>query len=237
MNQKLKELLKEAYQAPVPERKQDFLRNIKYPKISYSQFILAQAVYIRKWVWVVSFAIFLVALIYGRFMDRNTLWILSSMMPFLAVSSITENIRSEVYGMTELEMASRFSLKSVVLARMEIIGMVHFIVLCFGTLSGYSKDNITIFQTGVYLLVPYLLTDAFGLWVTRKLHGKEAVYTSIGLAVMVSILPRLANYAGGFIYEADIFVWWLAALIILCGITILEWKKRIERVEELLWSL
>ena len=55
-------------------------------------------------------------------MEKDVLWIISALIPFIAMSILTENARSGIYLMAELEMAARFSLKSVILARMEILG-------------------------------------------------------------------------------------------------------------------
>lgn len=236
MRQELKKCLQESFEAPAPKNKQFFFRKIKSPKISYWDLVMAQARYIRKWVWVLSFALFAVAVIGSYILDRNVLWILSAMMPFLAVSAITENVRSQVYGMAELEKASRFSLRCVLLARMGILGIVHFMVLCLVVLIGYKQGENTIFQTGVYMFVPYLLTDAGGLWLFRKIRGNEAVYASMGLAVIISAVPIMKNTIARMLYDAKIFGWWIAALVIFGSITVLELKKKLEEKEVFTWN-
>ena len=44
------------------------------------------------------------------------------LLPFVALLAVTEGTRSAVYGMEELELATRFSLKSVLLARLCLVG-------------------------------------------------------------------------------------------------------------------
>lgn len=242
MNQEMKKMLQDAFEAPEPQNKREFLRRISrtrssHTEITHIQFFLTQASYIRKWVWALSLGIFLIALIGACFMEKDVLWLLSAMMPFLAITAITENIRSEIYGMSELEMATRFSLKSVVLARMGILGIVHLVVLCLITLLGYREGAITVFQTGVYLLVPYLLTDAGGLWLVRKIRGKEAVYASMGLAFLVGVLPIASKYTMTWLYQAKNFSWWLVVLVVLIGVIVSEWRKNMKRMEELEWNL
>ena len=51
-------------------------------------------------------------------MNSNVLWITAALLPFVALLAVTEGTRSAVYGMEELELATRFSLKSVLLARL-----------------------------------------------------------------------------------------------------------------------
>lgn len=236
MKKELKKALQDAFEVPAPKRKQAFFRSIEYPKISYGKFILTQALYIRKRVWALSAALFFMVLICGQLFDKNMLWGASGMMPFLALSVIAENTRSEMYGMAELEMTTRFSLKSIVLARMGILSAAHMGVLILTVLFGYRGGEVTVLQTGVYLLVPYLLTDASGLWLVRKVRGREAVYACTGLAVIISTLPILGRYACEMLYEGQLFGWWLTALFILCVIVAREIKKNIAGTEEMTWS-
>lgn len=242
MNQEWKEMLQDAFEAPSPQNKEQFFRKLNASrshdcKITYWQFLFTQVPYIRKWIWALSFVVFAIAVVWGQILERDILWMLAAMMPFLAISLIAENVRSEVYGMAELEKASRFSLKSVLLARLGILGLSHLGLLCLLALLGYRQGGNSLFQTGVYLLVPYLLTDAGGLWLVRKLPGKEAVYAGVGLAVVVSALPIWSRYTISLIYEEQMFHWWLAALIILCVVVVSEWKKNLKRTEEYIWSL
>lgn len=240
MNRELKKLLRAAYEPPVPRHKQGFLRRIgcfESRGVGWFRFLMTQVSYIGKWVWIASSAVFFTALGYGTLSDKNTIWLFSAIIPFLAVTFITESIRSEVYGMAELEMASRFSLKSLLLARMEILGLMHLLVLCFIALIGSGNSGITLFRTGVYLLVPYLLTDAAGLWIARKIRGREAVYGSLAVAVVIGFFPVFLQLIQDYVYDEKYFVWWLAVLVILGGVTLSELKKRIKRTEEYTWSL
>ena len=138
--------------------------------------------------------------------------------------------------MTELEMAARFGLKSVVLARLGALGGVHLGTLCLISLCICQKE-LAVFQTGIYLLVPYLLTDAAALGLVRRIWGREAFYVCLGLAVLVGMLPVMNRCVGIWLWRKDSFSGWLWALGILCVIAVFEWKKSIERTEELRWNL
>lgn len=242
MNRGMKEAIKNAFEAPKPLEKQVFIQKMNcsqicHSEIGFGQFMWQQAAYIRKRAWVLSLAIFLMAVLGGCFMEKDVLWLLSAMMPFLAVSAIAENIRSEMWGMSELEMATRFSLRSVVLARMGILGIIHFATLSFIIILGYGEGTVVVFHTGVYLLVPYLLTDAVGLWLVRKIRGKEALYASMALAFVVGAFPVISRYTMTLFYQEQYFKWWLIALVLLGVMIVSEWKKNLKRMEELEWSL
>lgn len=242
MKRGIQQGIKDAFAAPKPLKKQEFLQKISYSQvchseISFGRFMWQQASYIRKRAWASSFIIFMVALIGGCFMEKDVLWLLSAMMPFLAITAIAENIRSEIYGMFELEMATRFSLKSVVLARMGVLGVLHSGTLCLITILGWREGATDVFQTGVYLLVPYLLTDVGGLWLVRKIRGREAVYASMVLAFVIGAFPVISRYAMTMLYGEQYFGWWLTALAVLSVGIVSEWKKNLKRTEELEWSL
>ena len=233
MKGNLIELLEEVFRAPEPRRKQEFLKKLPIRKISFGRFVWIQTAYIKKSTWLLSFGIFAAALVGGGILEKNMLWFLSAMMPFLAVSAIAENSRSEIYGMAELEMATRFSLRSVVLARMGILGLLHFAVLCAAAILGGGG---TFLQMGVYLLVPYLLTDVGGLWFARRFHGREAFYACLCLAPVVGILPMISEYLLQTWYYGEVFGWWVAVLALLCITAAVEWIKRIKGTEEMTWN-
>ena len=236
MNKELKKALHAAFEAPMPQKKQAFMKRVRNSEISNVKFILIQAAYIRKWVWCISFVIVVFSLYCGYFMDKYVLWGLSAIMPVLAVSALAENIRSGEYGMAELEMATRFSLRSVILARMGILGMVHFGIVCLAALLG-RQGGVTLFQTGVYLLVPYLLTDVSGLWLFRKFGRKESIYGVLGLSFVIAAIPGINRELVQVLYGTEYFGLWLVILLVLCVITISETKKNLERTEELTWNL
>lgn len=242
MNQEMKRGLQEVFDAPAPQGKEDFFRQIKGKRmlcdeIGYGKFMCMQASYIRKWVWLLSVGVFLVALVGGCFLEREVLWLFSALMPYLALSLVAENVRSEKYGMTELEMATRFSLRSVVLARMGVVGICHLVLLGLLMLLGYRNGAAPMFQTGVYLLVPYLLTDVGSLWLVRKMRSREALYASLGFAGLVSIMPIASQYTKDFLYRAQNFGWWVLVLFVLGIVMVAEWRKRIGNMEEMEWSL
>lgn len=59
MNKKLKDALKDSFEAPMPVKKEEFLHGIQMPPISSLEFVYSQAAYIHKWIWVLSVMIFL----------------------------------------------------------------------------------------------------------------------------------------------------------------------------------
>ena len=237
MNKELKKALKEEFEAPAPTRKREFLRNMQAPHISYLKFVLLQASYIRKWIWVLSFFIFIIAVIGAGYMDKNMLWCISAFVPLLALSVITESGRSELYDMVEFEMSTRFSLKSVVLARLGILGLANFILIYLLIPFAFRNSQTTLFQTSVYIICPYLLTVFLGLWAVRKIRGKESLYLCAGIAICISIGIIMGSLSLPAFYEEYNFIWWIISLVIFSIGTAKQCYQIIKQTEELTWNL
>lgn len=237
MKQDMKQALKDVFEAPEPVGKQAFFKTMRPSNISQLTFLRIQAAFIPKAVWLLSVILFGIALAGAVFINQDTLWILSSLVPFAALNAVTAGARSRVYNMEELELASRFSLKSVVLARMGIIGLLHLILLSLLIPLTRIHGVATIMQTGVYLLVPYLLTTFSGLWIIRKIRGKETIYGCMAAAVVISGLNLILRIAVPMLYQGVRFHWWIAALLILAALTALETYKIIHQSEEMICSL
>lgn len=233
MDRKIKEALKEAFEAPAPAHKHEFLRGVPLQRVSVFSFMLSQAGYIRKRVLGLSLFLFALSLTGACFLELDMLWVISAFMPFLALTAVTENSRSMVYGMDELEMSSRFSLRNVVLARMGIIGVLHLILLCLLMPLAYDHSIFTVLQVGVYMLIPYLLTDVVSLWLIRNIRGKEGIYSCVGAAVCVSSLYSIFREQLINILYMNYFGWLIAALIALIFLCVKETKKMVQRTEEL----
>lgn len=244
MKPNMKNALKDAFEAPTPTGKRAFLKDLPQPGISHLSFMLIQAAYIRRWVWALSILLFISILSVTLFTSENTQWMLSAMIPFVALSAVAENARSQAYGMAELEMASRFSLKSVIMARMAILGLCHFCLLALliplGALhvtEGISGKLAVMAQSGIYILVPYLLTTVCGLWIVRKIHSREAIYGCTAVAVLVSAADIALRSTASALYQRAYFHRWVMALGILVLLTALEYYKTIRQTEELSWNL
>ena len=231
-------ILKAAFEAPPPVEKEKFLREIErlQPKISHFDFVVSQISYIRKRIWILSAAVFMCA-VYGAFWARDTFWILCALIPFLAVSAVTENRRSMDYGMAEMEMVSRFSLKSVIFARMEILGIVHGFLLMILIPLASLHSVFSWFETGMYVFTPYLLAAALGLEITRRMHGREADYAGLGAALGVSVFYGIFSVTAMEDYGEDALFRWSAGVALLAVWTVRGYRKLIRETEEMTWKL
>lgn len=236
MNKNLKRALQIGFEAPPPVRREDFLCAAPVQPVGMFSFLCTQARYIPRWVWWFSGGLFMVSLGGSCVFRKDVLWMLSAFMPLLALTLLAEGRRSERFCMAELEQASRFSIKSVVLARLVIMGVENLLMVGLLFPLALKNNDYNLAQAGIYLTVPYLLTAYLGAGVLRSIRGREGDLACVGIAVFVSAGSMLLRQNCPFIYEKGFIGWWLAAGLFLviggiyrCG--------RMARKEELTWSL
>jgi len=236
MKSDVKKVLEMAFETPEPKRKTEFLKNIEQPRISTFSILLTQISYIRKRVWFISAVIMACAIMSIRYVGQDCIWAVSAMMPFIALCVVTENARSKTYGMSELEMASRFSFRSITLARLGAIGFVHLLIFSVLVFVVDSKVLLSFLQVGIYLLTPYLLTAVLGLMAVRKMHGKDVLYGCVSIAVMVSFLSMILRANIPQMYAEKYFIWWCVFAVYLMVKVGNECKMMIFQTEEMAWN-
>jgi len=227
-----KELLQQAFSVPAPKRKREFLRILPRQQIGCGVLILSQAAYIRKWVWVVSFLLFMPVVAWSRLATVDIIWVLSALMPMAALLVITEVARSAVYGMAELEMTSRFSLRTILLARMMLLGLAQLT----GIILVVPLLGISLLQNAVYLLVPYLLTAFLSLMAVRHLCGREGMYACGCISAFICVCCPLSRYYVPVVYESESFMFWLLAAVFLMVGLIREYRETMIHLEEFAWN-
>lgn len=232
IGKKEKEQLQQAFSVPVAKNKKKFLRTLPKQKVGLWTLILSQAAYIRAWVWAVSFLMFGMAVFAAWYMEQDVIWVLSAFMPFAALVLVTEIFKSSAYGMTELEMSSRFCLRTILLARMVIIGTVQLA----GLLLSVSVAGLILLVNGVYLVVPYLLTTLLGLVAVRRLHGKEGMFVCCSISTAVSVVTPLSKYFISVLYAQENRIVWIFALMILVAGIVKEYRITMSRLEECVWN-
>lgn len=232
MERRLKEELTTYFDAPKPSKKQAFLRQFGVKKINLFPLAVMQIRYVSKWVWVVS-ALFC-GITYATIpvMDQRYVSMIFALIPFWVMISVTESMRSYRYGMEELESSARFSLKSIVLARMLILGIGNLIVLMAITkiLSGQMEFHI------VHIFTPYFMSTSGGFYIVRRIRGNESTFLCFILAMVVSALQMLLPWQFGEIYLPIYTPLWLIVCAMGMVITIRESYRTIRMTEDLAWN-
>ena len=102
-NREWKKAFSLLYQPPAPQRKKAFLERLEPPGLSTGEFLFSQLFYLRPWNWLLGVAIFAA----GLFLMKNRLpqqiRLVSTLLPFAALSTVTELHRSARCRMEELD--------------------------------------------------------------------------------------------------------------------------------------
>lgn len=234
----LKRELKAAFEAPTPTRKNEFINQLNDPKARQIDFFISQIGYIRKRVWILSSLLFLGTLagIYFYKVSTSFVWVLSSVLPFIALVSISEIVRSITYNMEELEMSCKYNLLEISLARLGILGITNFTVLIGILLVFNGKTDFGWIRLGIYLITPYLLNCYGSLFVINRLKSREAMYICGGVTALVCILSTLLKVGINDIYTERYLLFWGLTFIVLAVLSAKEIVKLIRRTEELEWN-
>ena len=235
MKNEMKEALKDAFYAPEPKNKQAFLKTIRPRGVSTVEMLVQQVRYIRISVWIFALGITTFAL-FGSWMQmEETKELIPVIMPFLAAVSVLETRRSKKYGMIELEMATRFSLRSVIFARMLVLGLLYIIVLgIISPVIAVSFGGQTII-TAINIVLPYLITMSICLQVERSSLGRKLEYASLAVSTFIVVLMIwIKNYDFGLVHGTMELIenWGVLIVLIFAMVTVYEQWKTLNYVEE-----
>lgn len=234
MKNDMKQLLNDAFYAPEPKEKQNFLKNIRPREVSMLEMLLQQFSYIRVTVWLYALLLIAIAVLGSVYRVEQTTLVITMMMPFAAVASVLETRRSRKYGMSELEMATRFSLKSVVIARLLIVGLAAITVLCVVSPMIATTFGEDVNVTAIHIIIPYFITMIIGLQLERSPFGRATEYGSIVVAFVISFLALVFYfYHPVFMssYTEIIEKWGVFVALLLMVITAMEQWKTVNNVE------
>lgn len=234
MKNDMKQLLNDAFYAPEPKEKQNFLKNIRPREVSMLEMLLQQFSYIRVTVWLYALLLIAIAVLGSVYRVEQTTLVITMMMPFAAVASVLETRRSRKYGMSELEMATRFSLRSVVIARLLIVGLAAITVLCVVSPMIATTFGEDVNVTAIHIVIPYFITMIIGLWLERSPLGRATEYGSIMVAFVISFLALIFYFNHPVFmssYTEIIEKWGVFVALLLMVITAMEQWKTVNNVE------
>ncbi len=236
MKNELKDALNMAFYAPEPKNKQVFLKNLRPREVGMIEMLFQQVRYIRVSVWILTAAIIALTIL-GAWMKRGeTGELISVIMPFLAAVSVLENNRSRKYGMSELEMVTRFSLRSVIFARMLILGLAFLFMIAITSPILVMAFGGEMLVTAMHMLIPYLVTMTISLQIERSIWGRRLEYGTLAIAMLITaLMVWIRDYDMALVngYMEMVKNWGVLIVLVLAVITVFEQWRTIECVEEL----
>ncbi|MBQ9141831.1 MAG: hypothetical protein IJX63_08565 [Lachnospiraceae bacterium] len=229
MERKRRKELAAYFEAPKPLRKQTFVRQFGLQRMDLVHVAAMQAKYVTKWVWIFSVFFFSTTFLVAQTMEQRYANMVLGFVPFLVMFSVTESTRSFRYGMEELEMSARFSLKSIIMARMLVLGLGNLAVLVGATLVLNSGVQIN----PVYLMTPYFVTAGGGLYIVRSVRGKESNLLCFALAAVVCVAMLCLPWKYHSVYLPQNAWIWTCVCVAGVVMTIRESLQTIRMTEEL----
>ena len=239
-NEIVKRQIRELCQAPGPERKEEFFRQLKAQgllgrrtrTLSQVEFVAGQIPYIEKWTWVLSVLLLVFLTEVCRLRPGNYPF---AMTPFLAAGALVQTVRSFRWKMAEMECAARFSLRSVMLARLFIVGIFNTLGLLIVILLVRPCFSYSLLRVFLYMMVPYLTAAWLGSVYERKQradHGWGCVLICLLSSAAFAAAPLFLAW----LYEERWTVLWAAAMILMVGGLSGSIRNWISRMEEPAWS-
>ena len=239
-NDKIIKHLKEICSTSEPEEKKAFFQGLedrgltsrRPVVINHGDFLLRQFLYVGKWIWLLSAVLLLciTGICYG-----NTGNYPFALTPLLAAGILVETGRSFRWKMAELEYTARFSLRSVMLARMFLVGIVEtagLLVVIWVVRPWFSYSLIRVF---LYMMVPYLAASLLGSVYERK-NRSDNNWGSIIICFLSSGLFAAAPYCLSSLYEERFTVIWTVAFILLVFSLVFSMRRWICELEEAVWN-
>lgn len=244
MNKQWKKALRDAFEAPAPRDKERFLQTLRYPKITSRDFFFSQLGYIRKRVWVFALMTVLLGWVvsfstpaasYWR-AEADALWIISAILPLMALLTTTELFRSAFHRMAELEMGCRFSLPQIILARTAILGAANFVLLALVLAFVNHVTPIGLMRTALYLLVPYLMTCGVCFWILNRWHGRESLPACAAAACIISLADAVFSNTTQLFYAETSFIYWIGLFAASILVVARQLTHVLKQTEERTWS-
>ena len=232
--------MKELCRSKGPESKREFFSRLQAQGLlhrrpvvmSHAEFLAGQLFYIEKWVWVLSGMLMLFII---WVCSKNSGNYPFALTPLLAVGILAETGRSYRWKMAELEYAARFSLRSIVLARMFLVGLIDTAGLLIVTAAVRSYLTYSLIRVFLYMMVPYLLAAFLGSLYERK-KRTDAGLGSIVICLLSSAVFAAAPIFVSILYEESLTVIWAAAFILLiCGIAV-SVREQMHEMEGPVWN-
>ena len=239
-NDKIIKHLKEICSTSEPEEKKAFFQGLedrgltsrRPVVINHGDFLLRQFLYVGKWIWLLSAVLLLciTGICYG-----NTGNYPFALTPLLAAGILVETGRSFRWKMAELEYTARFSLRSVMLARMFLVGIVEtagLLVVIWVVRPWFSYSLIRVF---LYMMVPYLAASLLGSVYERK-NRSDNSWGSMIICFLSSGLFAAAPYCLSSLYEERYTVIWTVAFILIVFSLVVSMRRWICELEEAVWN-
>ena len=233
-NKQIIKQLENAYDV-TSKNKTRFIRTIKKTNTSIFSFIMNQFKLISSKVYIsclIYFGILLVLLL--SLNNAKQYIVLSAGIPFFSLLLVGIIDTSRAYKMEELEMASLYSLKMVVLARMLIMSTITVSLIMTMAMCTSKINNESLILIISYFFIPYFLNMYLNLLILKKLRSDGLKYCLVTSSIICLLILYLVDNPIPVLINENCY---MGVLLVLIMLSIIESKNYISGLEEYVWNL
>ena len=186
-----------------------------------TDFICSQINFLNKTIvfwqilWIVSF-LYLLKNKELFFINNEMLCFVSMAPPLLLLLTIEEISKTYQRSMLEIEYATKYSLKRVVMVRLLILSVTNGIVLLVGVLVAKNQLQITLADLLLYGMTPLICMANILLMLMKKWMGEQLKYAAFGVYVIFGLIIAIGRIKYFNIYTSEYKVIWM--LLLVCGV-------------------
>lgn len=191
--------------------------------LSYLEFVISQVRFIKRSVCIAQLLL-LAMCFFGLEIFQESMWQVawvSAVLPVFIMGGMLEMSKSFSGNMLEMELATKYTLNQVLVARVLLLGGINFIELSLVFLySGLKVENFS-FTLLVYMSVPFLMTTFLCLMIVNRIHGKEGGIMMMAIGMMMSLGTGTLAYYYPLVYKEYMRgYWYIMFWVIVAAITI-----------------
>ena len=233
-NKQLIDQLKNAYDVQ-SNSKARFIRTIKKPNTSLFSFLINQSKLISSKIYIsclIYFTILLFLLL--SFDSAKQYMVLAAGIPFFSLLLISIVDTSRVYRMEELEMATLYSLKMVVMARMIIMSIITISLIMIMAMCTSKINNQSLILIISYFFIPYFLNMYLSLLILKKCRNDGIKYCFVISSIICLLILYLVDN------PVPVFInpyCYIGLLLVLITLSIIESRNYICGLENYVWNL
>ena len=238
MSKNIRKMMQGAAPKPDAAVKDVFIREYRKKsecaEIGLFDLLQSQIAYIRIPVWIFSYCSSYCCNLWDLSKNGRQFFIVAAIMPFVSAIAVFDSMRSRMYGMDELEGATRISGRGILFARLICIGTVHLALLLalsvvVGRGSGYGYA-----MTGAIITIPYLISSTASMILERTEVGRRNAFgcvlvSAVTAFIIFAIKDEKALFARNYRWI------WFVLFTFLAALECIQIKKTF-RVEEYEWN-
>ncbi len=163
--------------------------------------------------------------------DNEDLCILSMAPPLLLFLTIEDLTRIYNKSVLEIEYATKYSLRKVVLVRMLILSSINGLLIFIGIIFAKHKMSLPLLETLVYSLTPLLLMNCFLLKIMEKWKGEQLKYAGVALYFFTLLAILMGSRKDIGIYLPDVFGVWLLVFAVGIVATVYQMNRLMKHLK------